>query len=106
MRQQQTGDQMQQITQEAERLAQQQESFDQRMKKTFGSGQNADQNKQQISGQMAGEKDKMAEDYAKLEKDMQQAARGLSGTQPDASRKLRDAMGELQQEGIGNRMKW
>jgi hypothetical protein len=106
MRQQQAGDQMQSIAQSAEQLAAQQHDFEQRMRKNFGGEANSEdpQAKRQISQQMASEKEKMGEDYQRIERDMQSAARSLAGTQPEASRKLRDAVGNLQQEEIKTRM--
>jgi uncharacterized protein involved in exopolysaccharide biosynthesis len=37
---------------------------------------------------------------------MQQAARGMQNTQPDAAKKLRDAIGDLQQNELESRMRW
>ena len=106
LRNQQSGDEMGNLSRQAERLAGQQESFEQRMRKNFGSGQGADPPRnQQLSQQMSEEKQQEIDDLSKLEKDMQQAARNLQQSQPDVSKKLRDALGAMQQEELASRMK-
>ena len=46
----------------------------------------------------------MREEYAQLQKDMQQATRAMTSTQPDVAKQLRDAAGHAQQNEIENRM--
>ena len=50
------------------------------------------------------DKQKLLEQYNQLQKEMQQTARDLSGTQPKISKELRDTMGRSQQAEIGTRM--
>ena len=54
---------------------------------------------------MATEKEQMARDLKKLEDQMQSSARNMAGTQPSASSKLREALGEAQQNEIEMRMR-
>ncbi len=61
---------------------------------------------QQIASQMADEKQKMLDDYNQLQKQMQQAARDVAGTQPGVSKDLRDAMGKSQQDEVATRMEF
>jgi hypothetical protein len=115
MRQDQSAGQLDDLAQRADQMANQQREFTQRMRDAFGNGQGADpqnpswnrqpgQNWQQVQ-QLASEKDRMANDLEKLESDTQRAARDLSGSQPSASSKLRDALGQLQQDEVQLRMK-
>ena len=90
------------LANKAEQLAAQQQDFDQRLRRNFGQGQG----NQQTAQQMADEKQKMLDSYNELQKQMQQAARDVAGTQPGVSKDLRDAMGKSQQEEIGTRMEW
>ena len=55
---------------------------------------------------MSQEKQREIDDLHQLEHGMQQAARGMQNTQPDAAKKLRDAIGELQQNELESRMRW
>jgi hypothetical protein len=55
---------------------------------------------------MAQEKKREIDDLHQLEHAMQQTARNLQDTQPDAAKKLRDAIGELQQNELESRMRW
>ena len=48
----------------------------------------------------------MLNDLNRLERDMQTAARNMAGTQRGASSKLREALGEMQQNELKLRMKF
>jgi hypothetical protein len=115
LRQQQSSDQLGDLSQRADALARQQRDFAERMKRAYGnSGETADSllpslrqrnpNWQQVQ-QLASEKDRMARDLESLQMDAQRAARDLAGTQPAASSKLRQALGELQEDEVPMRMK-
>ena len=54
-------------------------------------------------GSSPDEKDKMAGELDRLQKDMQQAARDLAGTQPAAAGRVRDGLSNMQQTEITNR---
>src|SRR5262249_5048327 len=60
----------------------------------------------QQSEQLAGEKQQMLGDLKKLEQEMQRAARDMAATERKASSKLRDALGNMQQEELPLRMQW
>ncbi|HVW85572.1 MAG TPA: hypothetical protein VHB50_12870, partial [Bryobacteraceae bacterium] len=94
------GSEMSDIANKAERLADQQQDFEQRLRRNFSGGQD----NQQTAQQMADEKRQMHNAYDQLQKEMQSASRGLAGAQPDLAKKLRDAMGKSQQDEVGNRM--
>ncbi len=102
MRHQQTGNEMGDLADKASQLAGQQQDFDQRLRRNFGAGQGT----QQTAQQMAEEKQRMLDQWNQLQKQMQQAARDIAGTQPGVSKDLRDTMGKSQQEEIGTRMEW
>ncbi len=106
MRQQQSGDQMSNLVRDAERLAKQQEAFSDRLRKNFGGGQGSEPSKQQLGAQMSQEKQGMIDDLNRLEQQMQRAARDMAQTQPEASGKLREGLGRMQQDEVQSRMKW
>ena len=62
-------------------------------------------NRQQ-SEQLASELDKNLENLKKLEQDIQRTARDLRSTQPDASTRLRDGVGEIQQNDVERRIQY
>jgi hypothetical protein len=55
---------------------------------------------------MGEQKLKMLEELKQLERDMQKAARDMAGTERGASSKLRQALGNMQQDELGLKMKW
>jgi hypothetical protein len=74
------------------------------MRQAFGTGVQPGQSAQQNS-QMAGEKEKMADQLKELEKQMGDTARSLAGAQNPASTKLREALSEAQQNELELRMR-
>ncbi len=109
MRNQQNGSEMGDMLDQARKLAARQKSFDDRLRHNFAgeaSGSRSDQQNHQMESQMADEKRKEIDDLHDLEHAMQQAARGTQNTQPEASKKLRDAIGQMQQDELESRMKW
>jgi hypothetical protein len=54
---------------------------------------------------LAREKDQMQAQVADLEKKMQETARRLAGTQPDASHHLRETLGNMQQQELPTKLK-
>ncbi len=102
LRHQQTGSELGDIANKAEQLAARQQEFEQALRRNFGQGA-ADP---RIATQMAEEKQKMLDSYNQIQKDMQQAARDVGGTQPNVAKDLRDAMGKSQQAEVGTRMEW
>lgn len=115
MRRDQSAGQLDDLARRADQIANEQRDFTQRMRQAFGPGQDPDPrtpswnrqpglNWQQVQ-QLAAEKEKMADELEKLENDAQRAARDLAGSQPAASSKLREALGQLQQDEVQARMK-
>ncbi len=102
LRKQQDGSEIGDLANKAEQLAGQQQDFEQRLRRNFGEGQG----NQQTAQQMADERQRMLDAYNQLEKQMQQAARDVAGTQPGVSKDLRDAMGKSQQAEIATRMQF
>jgi hypothetical protein len=112
LRQQQSSSQLDDLSQRADRLRDQQKDFEQRLKQAFGDGQ---QNGRNGAGQRPGltqqrqlaeEKGKMASDLDQLERDMQKAARDLAGTQPGAAARVRDGLSDIQQNETKMRMQY
>ena len=54
---------------------------------------------------MASGKERMAGDLERLEREVQRASRDLAGTERAASNKLREALGAMQQDELGTRMR-
>ena len=100
LRHQQNGSELSQMADEADRLSNQQHSFEDKLKQTFGRGQGS----QQTADQLVKDKQKLLDEYNQLQKEMQQSARDLNSTQPQIARQLRDTMGRTQQAEIGTRM--
>jgi len=48
----------------------------------------------------------MLDQWNQLQKQMQQTARDIAGTQPGVSKNLRDTMGRSQQEEVATRMEY
>ncbi len=109
MRKQETGNAMSDAIDQSRKLAEKQSNFDSRLRHNFGagaSGERSEEQNRQLSSEMAQEKKREIDDLHQLEHAMQQTARNLQDTQPDAAKKLRDAIGELQQNELESRMRW
>ena len=79
-----------------------------KMRKAFGTpGQQQGQgaNRQQTE-ELAREKEQIANDYQRLESAMGSAARDMQGSNPHVSSKLREALGQVQQNELNNRLRW
>jgi hypothetical protein len=113
MRQEQTSNQLSELANRAEKLAEEQRNFSEGLKRRFGAAQTREQQERAAMSQsreesrrLAEEKARIKEDYERLERDLQSAARGMSGSQRSASSKLREAVGQAQQEELSLRMKY
>ena len=109
MRHQQNGSEMGDVLDQARKLADKQKRFDERLRHNFAGGASADRSEkqnQQLSSAMSEEKRREIDDLHQLEHTLQQAARGMQNTQPEAAKKLRDAIGEMQQNELESRMRW
>jgi hypothetical protein len=113
MRQQQAGSQLDDLSERADKLAQQQGDFAKRLEQAMGGDPRSGNQGRPAPGggtpqqarQLADEKDKMAAELDRLQKDMQQAARDLAGTQPAAAGRVRDGLSSMQQTEVTNRTK-
>ena len=108
MRRQQTGSAVDDLARQSGQLARREEEFSQKLREKFGGGAGAarsGQENQKLSEQLAGEKQRQREDLERLEHGMQQTARDMASTQPDAAAKMRDAISTLQQDEVQSRMK-
>ena len=118
IRQQQNSSQVGDLGQRADKLANEQQDFYNRMRQQFGNGQGVPDPRNPRAGQqpgapsradvekLAADKERMAQELDDLERDAQRTARDLAGTQPGASSKLREALAGLQQDEVKLRMKY
>lgn len=106
MRRQESSSQLSDLSDRAQKLADQQRDFANRMRKEFGQQAlgGAAQADRQTMEQMASEKEKMAGELDRLESDMKKSARDLATTQPDAAARVRDGLSEIQQNESKRRM--
>ena len=106
MQQQRSGREMDDLVRQADDLAARQRAFENKMRRAFGDSTRASTTPEQAR-QLADEKQGMVDDVKKVENGAQQAARTLAGAgQPRAATKLREALGNLQQEELAARMRW
>jgi hypothetical protein len=92
---QQLGD----MAQKANQLAEHQTDYQNRMRQMFAEGGQPGQSQRQNS-QMAGEKEQMADQLKQLEKQMGDTAQSLAGAKNPVSTKLREALSEAQQSEL------
>jgi len=99
------------LAREGERMTREQRAQADRMQRAFapskvakraGEGQ-SDAAFQEL-GKLAGDRQRLADDLSSLEKEMQDATRALASGQRPAASKLRDALGEIQQNGLESRV--
>ena len=112
MRRQDSGNRMDRIAERAENLANQQHELSNKLRQTFGNPnaqaqgmQNPGANRKQ-NEELAGQKQGMADELARLEKEMQETARSLASSDRPAATKLREALGDMQQNELGLRLKY
>lgn len=110
-REQQLGD----LSRRTEDIARRQREFENKMKQQYGQGDNRNPGARsdsfregqdpQTANRLANEKSRLMEDYQKLEKDLQDAARQLRGSQRSASAKLQEGLGDAQKEDLNLKLK-
>ncbi|MGQ9918294.1 MAG: hypothetical protein ACUVS7_12825, partial [Bryobacteraceae bacterium] len=111
MRRQQAGDRMESLSRRAAELAERQRRYEEQVRKAFPQPQAGAQQPGQAAvpaaeaERLAREKESMQRDYQRLEQEMREAARTLDGTQRGAASRLREALGEAQQNEIALRMR-
>jgi len=107
LRQQQAAGNVDDLARQAEELANRQQESNAKMRRAFGAPgqQQAQGATPQQTEELAREKEQLANDYQKLEQDMGSAARGALAGNRLLSSKLRDALGQVQQNEINNRLR-
>jgi hypothetical protein len=107
LRQQQAAGSVDDLARRAEALAGRQQESNARMRRAFGSpGQQQGQGViPQQTEELAREKEQLANDYQRLESDMGSTARDTLGSDRQLSSKLRDALGQVQQNEVNNHLR-
>ena len=107
LRQQQTARSVDDLAREADSLAQRQQESGNKLRRMFGvPGQEGQGASQQQANDLAREKDQIANDYQRLESGLGQAVRDTLATNRQLSTKLRQALGDVQQNELNNRLRW
>jgi hypothetical protein len=114
-RKQEASQQMSELARKTRQIAEEQQNFEKNMRQAFGFGGQEDPgrpslqqpgiSRQQV-GQVSAQQQELLKKLTDLEEQMQKAARDMAGSQPSASRNLRDALGEMQQRELRLKMKW
>ena len=112
MQHQNSSQQLDDLAQQANQLAQQEADTQNRLRKMIGAsgsdnprfGSQGLQNQQEAE-RLAGEKNAMADKLKKLEQGMSDTARSMAGAQNPAGNKLREALGEAQQNELEMHMR-
>jgi hypothetical protein len=108
MQRQESASDLNDMVKQAEQLTQHQQDFQNRLRQMYGnsSGGGVQPGQSQAQAQrMAGEKEREADDLKHLEKEMQDTARQTRESDPAVSTKLREALGQMQQDELALRMK-
>ncbi|MCC7174277.1 MAG: hypothetical protein IT159_03700 [Bryobacterales bacterium] len=114
VRGQQANEQLDELSRRAESLAEQQQKFQEELRRAMGSqsaeaqaGSRPSTGSQlEQSRKLAEQRDGMSEELSRIEREMQQSVRDLAGSQRAAASRLREALGDLQQNEIGTRMRY
>jgi len=107
MRQQQTAAGVDDLARQAEDIANRQQESNAKLRRAFGAGQQQGQGaSRQETEELAREKEKLADDYQRLESQIGTVARDTRASNREMSSKLRDALGQVQQNEINNRLRW
>jgi hypothetical protein len=108
LRQQQAAGSVDDLARQAEAIASRQQESNAKLRRAFGTpGQQQGQGaSRQQTEELAREKEQLANDYQRLESEMGTAARDMAATNRQLSSKLRDALGQVQQNELNNRLRW
>ena len=98
----QAGNEVESLAKQADDLARKQQDFEGQMRRAFGENSRGVTRDQ--AEQLAQQKEGELSDLKKLEQGLQNAVRNLQSTQRQASTKLRNALGEMQQQEIARDM--
>ena len=108
LRQQQAAGAVDDLARQAEDIANRQQESNAKLRRAFGTpGQQQGQGASpRETEELAREKEQLANDYQRLESQMGTAARDMAATNRQLSSKLRDALGQVQQNELNNRLRW
>ncbi|MEZ2347269.1 hypothetical protein [Terriglobus sp. RCC_193] len=104
------GNRMGQLSREADRIQQEEKAQAQRVDDFTKQTQNHSFNPQDIQNfmrqrnQLASDRQELSDSLSKLQKNMRDAASGMASNQPDAAKKVRDALSEMDNSDLDNRM--
>jgi hypothetical protein len=104
------GNRMDQLSREADRIQQEEKAQAGRIDDFSKQTQNRTFNPQEIQNllkqrnQMAADRQQLSDSLSKLQKNMREAASGMASNQPDAAKKMRDALSEMDNSDLDNRM--
>jgi hypothetical protein len=104
------GNRMGQLSHEADRIQQEEQAQSQRIDEFTKQTQNHSFNPQDIQNfmrqrnQIAGDRQALSDSLSKLQKNMREAASGMASNQPDAAKKVRDALSEMDNSDLDNRV--
>jgi uncharacterized protein (UPF0335 family) len=104
------GNRMSGLSREADRIQQEQRTQTNRIDKFAQDAQSRSfdpdtlQAKMRERHQLAADRQELSNNLSKLQKEMRTAAQGMAGAQPDAAKKLRDALSEMDQSDLDNHM--
>ncbi|MBI5280387.1 MAG: hypothetical protein HY858_01805 [Candidatus Solibacter usitatus] len=104
MRRQQSGERLDEIARRAAELADKQKRFEQQLNQAYPPNSQPRAAGAQAEA-MAKEKEAMQRDWQTLEQRMRETARSLESSRKGAASKLREALGEAQQNELGVRLK-
>jgi hypothetical protein len=106
LQQREAGQQMDAMAREADRLQKEEQDEAGRSRQVFSHGNTADGLSQsEEQSKLGDDRQQTADALGRLEKQMQEAARGLGGTQPNSASKLREALGGMETSDLQNRLK-
>jgi hypothetical protein len=106
LQQREAGQQMDAMAREADRLQKEEQDQEARMRQMFARGNTADGlNQSDEQSKLSDDRQQTADALGRLERQMQEAARGLGGTQPNSAGKLREALGGMEQDDLQNRLR-
>jgi hypothetical protein len=94
---------MDDMARRSEELAARQKEFENQLRQAFGGSLRSDD---RASKALADQQDRMRSDLERLEQQMRDAARNMAGTEPAASAKVRDALGDVEQKEARLRMQY
>jgi hypothetical protein len=108
LRQQQAAGSVDDLARQADDIANRQQESNAKLRRAFGAPgqQQAQGATRQQTEELAREKEQLANDYQRLESQMGTVVRDTQATNRQLSSKLRDALGQVQQNEINNRLRW